>query len=147
MAFFPKNVHIFRQVLSGRAAELILFSYSVYFSPFFSFFKRSEKVFFWALRTKTPAEKVLARMLVHRTGTLHHSANAAPSFLISSNLWFKGLQAILAIHTKESAGGERVNLANFTVCDHRANDAWTKIYHVWNFAFIQGCFFFFVCLV
>lgn len=75
---------------------------------FFVFFlkKRSEKVFFWASRTKTPAEKVLARMLTRRTGTLHHSANAAPSFLISSNLWFKGLQAILApTHQRISWGG------------------------------------------
>lgn len=81
--------------------------YSVIQCIFFCFFfKRSEKVFFWALRTKTPAGKVLACMLARRTGTLHHSANAAPSFLISSNLWFKGLQAILATtHQRISWGG------------------------------------------
>lgn len=126
--------------LDGRADFIQLFSI------FFLFFLRSEKVSFWALRTKTATEKVLAALLARRTGTVHHSATAAPSFLISSNLWFQRLQAILACARQRSRCGGGfwgtwgVNQANFTVCDHKALALckWSlaKIHHVWNFTFI-----------
>lgn len=67
---------------------------SWFYSVIQHIFLRSEKVFFWALRTKKTKKGFSPHACAQNWNCASSAAAAAPSFLISPNLWFQGLQAI-----------------------------------------------------